>query len=240
VTRRPFVLLAVGCVLCFGGFTVAAVASKPPAPPGNNSVCEHGRSGKPCRPDPEPAHGQDCDLHGAHNQGNDDHCLGTTVSTSTSTAGSTSTSSTSSASTVTSTSSTTTGGTTSPTQPTSTTTSSASSSSSTEQTPTTSPTSTSTSAPAASTPPPSTPSSPTATPETKPPSSRGLSRRALTLALKRQAARPGTGRTSHANRPGQLPNTGLPSWLVTLVGLTATLAGAALRRICTQQEERAS
>ena len=42
----------------------------------NNSVnhtgCHHGKSNKPCRPDPQPTHGHDCDNRSG---GNQDHCL---------------------------------------------------------------------------------------------------------------------------------------------------------------------
>jgi hypothetical protein len=43
-------------------------------PPGNDGVCEHARSEKDCRDDPQPDHGKDCDPHGANFDGNEDHC----------------------------------------------------------------------------------------------------------------------------------------------------------------------
>lgn len=43
--------------------------------------CDHGHTGKPCRPDPQPDHGKDCDKHGNHGGVNEDHCQGTTTTT---------------------------------------------------------------------------------------------------------------------------------------------------------------
>lgn len=37
--------------------------------------CDHGASSKPCRPDPQPDRGKDCDLHGRHGGQNEDHCF---------------------------------------------------------------------------------------------------------------------------------------------------------------------
>lgn len=36
--------------------------------------CDHGATGKPCRPDPQPDHGADCLVHGNHGGVNEDHC----------------------------------------------------------------------------------------------------------------------------------------------------------------------
>jgi hypothetical protein len=47
-----------------------------PNPPGNDGECTHGNSNQPCRPDPQPDHGKDCQAHGANIDGNEDHCLG--------------------------------------------------------------------------------------------------------------------------------------------------------------------
>jgi hypothetical protein len=43
-------------------------------PPGNDGVCEHARSEKDCRDDPQPDHGKDCESHAANFDGNEDHC----------------------------------------------------------------------------------------------------------------------------------------------------------------------
>jgi hypothetical protein len=36
--------------------------------------CDHGATGKPCKDDPQPDHGQDCVVHGNHGGINEDHC----------------------------------------------------------------------------------------------------------------------------------------------------------------------
>jgi LPXTG-motif cell wall-anchored protein len=60
----------------FTGFTPKAMAAKPPSPPGQGE-CEHGNSNKPCKDDPQPEHGKDCEEHGPKNGGvNEDHCKG--------------------------------------------------------------------------------------------------------------------------------------------------------------------
>lgn len=62
---------------------VALVATQPPTNPGSpGDDCSHGNSGKPCKPDPQPGHGQDCEDHGKA-RGNEDHCLDTTTETTT-------------------------------------------------------------------------------------------------------------------------------------------------------------
>lgn len=52
----------------------------------------------------------------------------------------------------------------------------------------------------------------------------------LQKGIERQAAQPGTGRTSSGNKPGELPNTGLPAGWLALLGLGATLLGLGIRR----------
>jgi hypothetical protein len=72
------VLLVIACSSLFVlGVTAAALASKPPAPPGQDP-CSHGNTGKPCRPDPQPENGKDCDHHGKQGGVNEDHCKGDT------------------------------------------------------------------------------------------------------------------------------------------------------------------
>jgi hypothetical protein len=95
--------LALAVVLAAGVFTSVALAGKPPSPPGQTSNpgspgddCSHGNSDKPCKPDPQPGHGSECDDHG-NASGNEDHCAATTtavpnVSSSTSTISSSTTS----------------------------------------------------------------------------------------------------------------------------------------------------
>lgn len=47
--------------------------------------CDHGNAGKPCKPDPQPDHGKDCEEHGNHGGVNEDHCADEEVPTSTTT-----------------------------------------------------------------------------------------------------------------------------------------------------------
>ena len=46
--------------------------------------CDHGATGKPCRPDPS-SNGKDCLEHGNHGGINEDHCLSTTSTSTTTT-----------------------------------------------------------------------------------------------------------------------------------------------------------
>lgn len=45
--------------------------------------CDHGHTGKDCKPDPQPDHGKDCDVHGNHGGVNEDHCDDNTTTTTT-------------------------------------------------------------------------------------------------------------------------------------------------------------
>jgi hypothetical protein len=72
-------MMAIAAMLAaFGLGTAAAFAAsadKPPAPPGQGE-CMHGNSLKPCKEDPQPDHGKDCEEHGNHGGVNEDHCKG--------------------------------------------------------------------------------------------------------------------------------------------------------------------
>jgi hypothetical protein len=57
------------------GVAVAAVSQKPPSPPGQGE-CEHGNALKPCKDDPQPDNGKDCEAHGNNGGVNEDHCKG--------------------------------------------------------------------------------------------------------------------------------------------------------------------
>lgn len=78
---KKLIMLA-AMIAVFGLGTAAAFAAtsdKPPSPPGQDE-CEHGNSLKPCRDDPQPEKGKDCEEHGPFEGGvNEDHCLGETV-----------------------------------------------------------------------------------------------------------------------------------------------------------------
>lgn len=56
-----------------GAAAFAASTDKPPSPPGQDE-CAHGNSQKPCKEDPQPDHGKDCEEHGNHGGVNEDHC----------------------------------------------------------------------------------------------------------------------------------------------------------------------
>src|SRR5207244_6009486 len=102
--KRTVGMLFVFGLLVAGGYSVAALASPPPSPPGQDP-CAHGNSSQPCRPDPQPLHGKDCDPHGQNGGVNEDHCAGTTGTTTTGTSPATSTTNTTTTTNTTSTSS---------------------------------------------------------------------------------------------------------------------------------------
>ena len=66
------------------GVAVAAGNEKPPSPPGQGE-CEHGNSAKPCKEDPQPDRGKDCEQHGNQGGVNEDHCAGGETTTPTDT-----------------------------------------------------------------------------------------------------------------------------------------------------------
>jgi hypothetical protein len=81
-----FAALVLACGALGTGFVVAAEAgvSDPPGlggtPPGQEP-CDHGLGGTngnagPCREDPQPERGKDCDAHGNVGGKNEDHCDG--------------------------------------------------------------------------------------------------------------------------------------------------------------------
>jgi hypothetical protein len=90
-------IFAVGALAVLGlaGASLAgATASNgqgPPNDPPGQGECQHGNSGKECKPDPQPDHGKDCEEHGPKEGGvNEDHCLGAeTTGTTTETTGTT-------------------------------------------------------------------------------------------------------------------------------------------------------
>ena len=71
-------MLTLGVIFVAGVGTAAAGNGKPETPPGQGE-CEHGNSGKPCRDDPQPEHGRDCEQHGNQGGVNEDHCGATTA-----------------------------------------------------------------------------------------------------------------------------------------------------------------
>ena len=75
--KRHLATLALAIVLGMLGFAVSGVAvagnGKPPSPPGQGE-CEHGNAANPCKDDPQPDKGKDCDEHGNAGGVNEDHC----------------------------------------------------------------------------------------------------------------------------------------------------------------------
>ena len=88
------VVAMVGFLTAGIGVSVALASNGngPPSSPPGQGECEHGNSGKECKPDPQPEHGQDCEEHGPNQGGvNEDHCLSTTTTTTPSTSTTTTT-----------------------------------------------------------------------------------------------------------------------------------------------------
>jgi hypothetical protein len=81
--KRLIVIAAMIAAFGLGGAAAfAATTDKPPSPPGQGE-CEHGNSQKPCKDDPQPNHGQDCDEHGNQGGVNEDHCTSESTPTET-------------------------------------------------------------------------------------------------------------------------------------------------------------
>ena len=81
ISMRQTAAIVVMAALGVLGLTSAGLATGNDGPPGQGP-CNHGNSGKDCKPDPQPEHGKDCDEHGPYEGGvNEDHCLGTTTET---------------------------------------------------------------------------------------------------------------------------------------------------------------
>jgi hypothetical protein len=198
-------VLALG-VMAGGVAAGFAASSAPPTPPPGQGECSHGKTGKDCKPDPQPEHGEDCDTHGNAGVGgvNEDHCLGTSPTTSTD---------------VTTTNDTTTNETTTDQTTTNETTSSATTT--TNQTTT-----------AAAT----TPADPLNTTGESSngvlSESAAVTKPQLERVLAEQAARVGTGRVSpERNVSGELPFTGISVWTLALLGSAMLAAGLGIRRL---------
>jgi hypothetical protein len=224
---KKFLCLAALLVLALGVMTGGVVAgfaasSAPPTPPPGQGDCSHGKTGKVCKPDPQPEQGKDCDTHGSPGVGgvNEDHCLGTSPTTSTDVTTTRQTTTNDTTTDQTTTSQTTTNETTTDQTTTNETTSSA--------TTTTNKTTT-----AATT----TPADPLIT--TGESSNEGPSESApavtkpqLEGALAKQAAKVGTGRVSpERSASGQLPFTGSSVWILALLGSAMLAAGVGIRRL---------
>ena len=206
---KKFLCLAALLVLALGVMTggVAAGFAASSAPPPGQGDCSHGNTGKVCKPDPQPEHGKDCDTHGNAGVGgvNEDHCLGTSPTTSTD---------------VTTTNETTTDQTTTDQMTTNETTSSAT---------TTTDKSTTAATTTAADPLITTGESSNEGPSESPPA---VTKPQLEAALAKQAAKVGTGRVSpEHNASGQLPFTGFSVWILALFGAAMLAAGLGIRRL---------
>jgi hypothetical protein len=214
---KKFLCLAALLVLALGVMTGGVVAgfaasSTPPTPPPGQGDCSHGKTGKDCKPDPQPEHGKDCDTHGNPGVGgvNEDHCLGTSPTTSTD---------------VTTTNETTTDQTTTnETTTDQTTTNETTSSATTTTDQTTTAAATTTADPVITTGESSNEGPSESAPAVTKPQLEGV--------LAKQAAKVGTGRVSaERNASGQLPFTGSSVWILTLLGSAMLAAGGGLRRL---------
>lgn len=164
--------------------------------------CSHGNSGADCRPDPN-QNGQDCEDHG-NASGNEDHCDAVDTTTETTTTTESSTTSTTTTTTTTGTTTTTK----SPGSPGAPPTGSGGSPSSPPAGPESS---------SASTPPVITP------PITKPQLQKELAHQVRSAHVVR-ASRGST-------KPGELPFTGFPAWVIALIGSVLLGAGLGLRKL---------
>ena len=79
IAKRALVLLTLFVVFAAGVGTAAASGNGTPGSPPGRGECEHGNSGNPCRDDPQPERGKDCELHGNQGGVNEDHCGGVTA-----------------------------------------------------------------------------------------------------------------------------------------------------------------
>jgi hypothetical protein len=81
--KKLIVIAAMIAAFGLGGAAAfAASTDKPPSPPGQEE-CGHGNTGKPCKEDPQPDKGKDCEAHGNQGGVNEDHCKEETTPTET-------------------------------------------------------------------------------------------------------------------------------------------------------------
>lgn len=226
--------------LLVAGFGVSAALADPgngngpPSPPGQGE-CQHGNSAQDCTPDPQPGHGKECDEHGNQGGVDEDHCLGTTDSTTTTETTTTEQTTTSETTTnETTTNETTTTDRTTTNETTTSTTTNQTSTQGTTTTPiTTSPpppgtTTTTTTTTGGFVPPAAQPTAGQSTPTPAAP----VTRPQLEKALAQQVAKAATGPVSHGEtRPGELPFTGFPTWIIAIIGALMAATGIGIRRL---------
>lgn len=213
---RYFIILP---ILALAGFGATSAITAPPGEPPGQGTCAHGNSSTPCKTDPS-TNGKDCDPHGNNGGVNEDHCLGTTSSSTTVT---TSTSSTSTSTPTTTTTPKTTSSTSSTTNTSPTTTSSTSTSGTTTSSSTTtgSTTTTSTTSPVVGTTT-TTSGAPagTTTTTSQPSTNKPVKPKRKTNVVGPPLAAKGT-----------LPYTGMEDNLLVIIGVLMTFTGFVLRRV---------
>lgn len=79
--RHLAILLAAAALVAGGVIASMALAGNPHGAPPGQDPCSHGVTGKPCKPDPQPEHGKDCEDHGNYGGVNEDHCTPTVTTT---------------------------------------------------------------------------------------------------------------------------------------------------------------
>jgi hypothetical protein len=72
--KNVAVLLAAATMIVAGAVAATALGGNPHGQPPGQDPCSHGATGKPCKPDPQPEHGKDCEKHGKNGGVNEDHC----------------------------------------------------------------------------------------------------------------------------------------------------------------------
>jgi hypothetical protein len=231
-------VLALGVLT--GGVSGFAASSAPPTAPPGQGDCSHGNTGKVCKPDPQPEQGKDCDTHGNEGIGgvNEDHCLGTSPTTSTDVTTTDQTTTNETTTDQTTTNETTTDQTTTNETTTDQTTTNETTSSATTTSKATTPVTTTTtdqvttSSQSATTPTSGTFTTAESSAEEPSASAPAVTKPQLEGELAEQAARVGTGRVSpERNASGQLPFTGSSAWIVALLGSAMLAVGLGVRRL---------
>src|SRR5712691_171832 len=205
----------------------------PPAPPGQGE-CQHGNSGQECKPDPQPNRGQDCDEHGKQGGVNEDHCLGTSPTTTHETTTDHRTRAETTTTHETTTDHTTTSETTTPHE--TTTDHTTTSETTTPHETTTHETTTDQTTTRATTTTSATTTSPGPGTTTTPGSSGGAPAASVApVAKPKHAVKARTAGVAVTNAAAQLPFTGFPAWILAIVGSVLLLAGLGIRRFASSR-----
>ena len=77
--KKIALLIVVAATMALMGLATAGLAAPPEGGPPGQGECGHGNSQKPCKEDPQPDKGKDCEEHGNHGGVNEDHCKGDPV-----------------------------------------------------------------------------------------------------------------------------------------------------------------